>query len=185
MNHPKPEEWAPYVCGEATGAVRRQLKSHLQECRQCREEVETWKQSLARLDKWKLPSRHSASTVSPFLKWAAAATMVLLSGILVGRATAPKLNSEDVRQAIAAEVRRDLTLQVSQLVQEEVARNASLTLASGHRYTDQVAQQLYIMLKKDLDTVAVNADEGLRNTALQLVQLADYKEPVNPTNPGQ
>jgi hypothetical protein len=185
MNHPKPEEWVPYVYGESTGPVRQQLSAHLQDCPQCREEIETWKRSLTRLDAWKLPRRPRAHTpvLAPILKWAAAATVVLMAGVLIGRATSPKIDPQNLRLAIASDVRRDLSQQLTQLVQEEVGRNASLTLASGHRYTDQVAQQLYVLLKKDVDTVAVNADAGLRNTAQQLFQLADYKQPQTPSNP--
>ena len=48
MNHPKPEEWVPYVFGEATGTAKRELRAHLRNCQQCRAEVDTWKRSLGR-----------------------------------------------------------------------------------------------------------------------------------------
>ena len=42
----------------------------------------------------------------------------------------------------------------------------------------------YVSLKKDLDTVAVWTDVGLRRAQQQLVQLADYTQPArNSTSP--
>ena len=55
MNHPKHEEWAPYLFGEANSKVSRELKAHLHDCPECRKEIESWKSSLRRLDAWKLP----------------------------------------------------------------------------------------------------------------------------------
>ncbi len=189
MNHPKPEEWVPYVYGEASSAARRELAAHLDACPQCREEIETWKRNLHRLDAWKLPKvRRPSELLVPFFKWAAAAAIVLVAGISIGRATAPKVDLEKLRRAIAPEVQHNLSQEMARLVHEEVARTASLTATSSQRYTDQVAQQLYVrlvLLKQDVDTVAVNADAGLRRTAQQLVQLADYEEPKNPAEPNR
>ena len=187
MNHPKPEEWVPYVYGEAPSGTRRELAAHLLECPQCREEIESWKRSLNRLDSWKLPrtQRMREELLAPIAKWAAAAVVLLMAGILIGRATAPKPDLEKLRAAIAPAIQRDLKSEMSLLVREEIARAASLTLASSHRYSEQVGQQVYVMLKKDVDTVAVNADAGLRSTARQLVELVDYKEPQNPDGPSR
>jgi anti-sigma factor RsiW len=190
MNHPKPEEWVPYVYGEATSTMRRELAAHLQDCPRCRTEIETWKRSLSRLDAWKLPRVQPPSELLvPLLKWAVAAAVVLAVGISIGRATAPKVDVEKLRLALAPQLERDLSREMVQLVRQEVVRTTSLTLASDRRYADQVAaeyaQQIYVVLKKDLDTVALNADAGLRNTEQQLFQLADYKEPENPATPNQ
>jgi anti-sigma factor RsiW len=179
MNHPKPEEWVRYIYGEAPSTTRRELAAHLSDCPQCREEIETWKRSLNRLDRWQLPKTQPAPVewLAPFVKWAAAAAILLAAGILIGRATVPKVDMEKLRATIAPEIQRDLNREMSQLVRQEVAKAASLTLTSSHRYSEQVGQQVYVMLKKDVDTVAVNAAAGLRSTAQQLVELADYKEP--------
>jgi hypothetical protein len=190
MNHPKPEEWVPYLYGESTSAVRRELAAHLKDCAQCRGEIETWKRSLGRLDSWRVPrARPLPMFAAPILKWAAAAACVLTVGIFVGRATIPKVDVEKLREAIAPQIQSDLRQEVAQLVREEVARNTSMTLVSGRRYSDQVAaayaQQVYLLLKKDIDTIAFNADEGIRHTAQQLVQLADYEKPTSPGTPNQ
>lgn len=179
MNHPKPEEWVPYVYGEANSAARKELAAHLRTCVQCREEVQTWKRSLHRLDTWKVrrARRRRSELLAPVLQWAAAAVIMLTAGIGIGRATAPKIDTNKLRATLATQIRQDLEEDTAALVRHEVARAATLTLASSQRYTDRVGQQVYGAVKKDVDTIAVNAALGLRNTAEQLVQLADYQEP--------
>jgi hypothetical protein len=178
MNHPKPEEWVPYVFGETTGPAKRDLRAHLRECQQCRDEVETWKRSLGRLDSWKLSRfRLSSDMVLPLLKFAAAAAIMLAVGISIGRATAPKVDPNQLLQAMAPEVQRQ--------VREEILRTASQLLTSDRHYTDQLVQQVFVTLKKDVDTLAVNTDLSLRDAAQQLVRLADYHEPANAASSNQ
>jgi hypothetical protein len=119
---------------------------------------------------------------APFLKWAAAAAMVLFAGIVIGRATAPRVDLEKLRAEIAPQIQKELGSQIAQLAHEEAAKAVTVSLDSNRRYTDQMAQQVYVAVKKDLDTLAVNTDEGLRNATQQIVQLADYEEPVNTSN---
>jgi hypothetical protein len=186
MNHPKPEEWVPYVYGETTRTTHRQLTEHLQSCPQCREEVGSWQRSLKSLESWKVsrlrPGR--PGLVLPVLKWAMAAAVVLFAGILIGRTTSPKVDMEKLRAAVVPQIQQELSAQMAQLARQEAARAAALTLASSRTYTDQMAQQLYVAVKKDVDILAFNTDVGLRHTAQQLVQLADFKqpEPLNTPN---
>lgn len=135
------------------------------------------------LDSWKVPraKRTLALATIPWFGWATATAVVLLCGVFLGRATAPKVDVEKLRTSLAPEIRKELSAELAQLVREETARTASLTLASGRRYTDQIAQQLFVVIKKDVDTLAENTDAGLRNTAQQLVQLADYQPSQNPS----
>jgi len=178
MNHPKPEEWVPYVYGENTSKTRGELAAHLRDCPQCREEIDTWKRSLRRLDAWKVSKpRPRAELLMPFLKWAAAAAVVLVVGISIGRASAPRVDVEKVRLAVTKDIKRDLGRELGQMARQEAARAATLTLVSGHTYTDQMAQQLYLLLKKDIDTVALNSQ--------QLFLLSDYNDPKNPAVPNQ
>ena len=184
MNHPKPEEWVPFIYGETKGQTYRALKSHLEACAQCRQQTDAWKQSMNLLDSWKVPrtKRTPPFMAVPWFGWAAATAMVLLCGVLIGRATAPRVDVEKLRATLAPEIRKDVSSELAQVIREEIARSASMTLASGRSYTDQIAQQLFVVIKKDVDTLAVNADAGLRNTAQQLIRLADYRPPQTPTD---
>lgn len=187
MNHPKPEVWVPYVYGETSGAARHELRAHLKACPQCREEVESWKRSLKRLKDWEVPRerRPERRLLAPVMGWAAAAALVLFAGVLLGRASAPRVNAETLRREVAAQIQAELGSQMGQLARQEAARTAALSLASSHRYTDQMAQQLWVMIKKDVDTLALNADARFQHTAQELFQLADDKEPQVQIDPNK
>ncbi len=204
MNHPKHDEWVPYLFGEAKPEVRRELKSHLRDCADCRAEIESWQRSLGRLNAWKLPpAPRAAPTFAPFLNWATAAAVILLLGFGVGRLTAARADVAKVRAAIAPELRRELSQELALFVRAELDRNGSATLAAAGQQTDQAVALLakalqdtrgednraiyaalnklesqsfeqFVSLKQDLDTVAVNADNGLKDTAEGLAQLAGY-----------
>ena len=207
MNHPTREEWVPYLFGETKADARRQLNAHLKDCPDCRQEIESWKMSLGLLDAWKLPPvPRPAPSFAPLLNWAVAAAVVLLVGFGIGRLSA-KADVQKVRAAIEPELRRELTQEFARLTREEINKSASSTLAAAAQQTDQAMAVLgkeiedaraednraiyaamdklesdsftqFVSLKKDVDTVAVNTDAGLRNTAQELVQLADYKQPA-------
>jgi hypothetical protein len=187
MNHPKPEQWVAYIYGDTAATVKRDLRDHLNSCDQCREEIEGWQRSLKGLDAWKLPRARSRQPklLLPMLSWAAGAAIILLLGIVIGRATSPKLDVEKLRQAIAPRIVDELRSEMAEVARDEAARAGALSFASGRRYTDQVARQLFVAVKKDVDTLAYNTDVGLRDTAQQLYQLADYKEPRTPATPNQ
>jgi len=210
MNHPKHEEWVPYLFGEAKPEVRHQLKTHLRDCAECRREIESWQRSLGRLNAWKLlPAPRAVPTFAPISNWAAAAALVLLVGFGVGRLTAAKADEAKVRAALAPELRRELSQEFARFVHDELERSASATLAAAGQQTDQAVALLakalqdtraednraiyaalnklesqsfeqFVSLKKDLDTVAVNADNGLKDTAEGLVELAGYSRPADP-----
>jgi hypothetical protein len=178
MNHPKREEWVPYLYGETRPDVRRHLKAHLQECSECREEIQNWKQSLGRLDAWKLPSTRSTSDLfAPLLRLAFAAIVVLGVGFAAGRWSATGATAEKVRAAVEPQLRKELV----QLAREEAGRATAATLAAANEQSERIAaaysQALWFSLKKDVDVLAVNVDAGLRNTTQELIQLIDYKKP--------
>jgi hypothetical protein len=172
MNHPKNEEWVPYLFGDVGPKEERMLAEHLQQCDACREEVGAWQRSLHRLDAWRLPSRPGSkrqATLVPLLKWAAAAVLVLGIGFGIGRWSSPAVNVEQVRQAIEPQLR------------EQLGQEFALML---RRQMDQAEEQRradYVALKADLDTVAVLTETGLRRAERQLVQLAGYAQPANYT----
>ncbi len=204
MNHPNREDWVPYVFGEAQSAIRRQLKLHLDNCAECREQLESWRRSLGRLNAWRLPRwQNGAGLLAPSLKWALAAGLMICVGFGVGRLTAPRATIDQVRAAVEPGIRQQLSQELAGMVREQVSQAASATLAAAGAQTERLLvsyadsleadratdteaiyatldrlqkQRLedYLALKRDLDTVAVNTDAGLRRTEQQLVQLADY-----------
>jgi hypothetical protein len=188
MNHPKREEWVPYLYGEARPDVRRHLHAHLQDCGECREEIQNWKRSLGQLDAWKVPSlRKTSELFAPFFRLAAAAVVVLSVGFTAGRLSATGATAEKVRAAVEPQLRRELRQELAQLAREEANRTASATLAAANEQSDKIAsayaQALWFSLKKDVDVLAVNVDAGLRNTTQELIQMIDYKHPDGTTDP--
>lgn len=116
MNHPKPEEWPPYVFREATAETRRKLDAHLKSCPECAARIDAWNRSLRRLDGWKLPGPRRApfARVPAVLKWGIAAALVLAAGFGLGRiagtargdrAALPPAVDAALRAALAADIR--------------------------------------------------------------------------------
>lgn len=172
MNHPNREEWAPYIFGEAKPEARQRLARHLQECTDCRAEINIWQRSLNRLDAWELPDRpRPGAQLAPVLRWAAAAALILSLGFGIGRLTSAAANAEKVRAAIEPEIRQRL---LADFEKKRTQDNQAIYAA---------LDKLYVSLKRDVDTVAVYTDAGLRQTEQQLVELVDYTQPVQPSNP--
>ena len=175
MNHPKREDWVPYLYGEAKPDLRRQLSEHLEGCAECREELQNWKHSLQRLDAWKLPRTNTRlNAFTPFLKWAAAALLVLGLGFGFGRLTARQADLEQVRARIEPEIRREF----AEMLRREIDKSSATTLAQAQRQAEEVGAAYYALLKKDLDTVAINTDVSLQQAQRELMQVADYKQPA-------
>ncbi len=198
MNHPKPEEWVPYIFGEANPEARKTLRDHLQTCSECRARLDGWNRSLKRLDAWPLP--RPAQTHAPYtfgLRWAAAAAVLLVLGLgfLLGRVASTRVDVEQLRASIAAEVRQELRGELVQLVREETGKAATATLAASTQQSrgwlaayaraldarletekiERIADCL--SLKRDVDTIAINADAGLRHTQQSLAQLSRAPAP--------
>ena len=174
MNHPNREEWAPYIFGEAKPEARQRLTRHLQECANCRAEINIWQRSLNRLDAWEVPDPpRPAAQWAPALRWAVAAGIILCLGFGIGRLSSASANAEKVRAAIEPEIRKHL---LADFEKKRAQDNQAIFAA---------LDKLYISLKRDVDTVAVYTDAGLRQTEQQLVELVDYAQPAAQPNPPQ
>ena len=194
MNHPKREEWIPYLYGEVEPQVRRELKAHLESCEGCRAELTAWKGSLKRLDAWKLPpTRRQPLLPVPSLGWSVAAATLLVLGFLAGLSMASKSEVKSLRATIEPKLRHELTAQLTRVIREEVNKAAArmlaraeeqsakavagcaATLESKHTQDYREVHAALLVLKEQLDTVAMNTDAGLRQAEQRLVQLADYQ----------
>ena len=201
MNHPKHEEWVPYLFGEAKSAERRRLKQHLRDCPECREEVAVWRRSLGQLDAWKLPpAERPRPTFEPVLKWAFAVAVVIVlgAGFAIGRLAPATASVEKVRAALEPGLREQLHQEFAQMLRSELAKTASdsaaaATQALEAKHDEDIkalcaalakldARRLadYLALKRDVDTLAVNTDAGLRRADQRLIQFADATLPDAP-----
>jgi anti-sigma factor RsiW len=202
MNHPDQHEWISYLYGEVDTNSRSRLRSHLAACETCRAHLEEWQRVRRRLDAWKLPlnlaTRQKGWSFPQLMRWAAAAMFMITLGFALGRFSGPS------PQAVAA-LREELHGELTQLVEAQVAESGTATLAAAREQItlamrefvdfyqaersadnqaistaltrlDTVRTADFLSLRKDLETVALNSDVGLRQTRQQLVRLADYSE---------
>jgi len=187
MTHPTPEDWMAHLYGETPAARRAALDSHLQQCASCAARVQDWRSGMASLDQWELPSAPRNPVARPFLRWAAAAAVILVLGFVCGRFSAGNTRAaqaalqkdfefrlaqarEELRAAAATETQRALEL-FAQAIEEKRAGDTATIVAALRQVDDRFAANL-ARLRRDLDTVAVVADGRLSDTQEQLYQLS-------------
>lgn len=158
MKHPSKEQWMDFVYGESADTA--ELRGHLASCEQCRADVEAWRGTMRTLDTWKLDESRAKTGGPSWVRWAAAAAVLLGVGIAIG-ATLRK--GPDV-----AELQRSI-----QALEERADRERATTLAALQELEQRRVGDL-IALRRDLEQVAVATDAGLKMTQSQLVQLASY-----------
>jgi hypothetical protein len=195
MKHPNRDEWVPYVFGEARPDEARRLRAHLESCAECATEVNAWQRSLQALNQWQVPgAAPSRSIVAPVFRWAMAAAIVLAAGLAIGRVTAP--NAQTMRAEIERSVKAAVAQQVQQALAESETRLAaaerqdsaelwrvfSETLAAAREEDHQATAALfesyqrqqeirYVNLRRDLETLASQADQEIRQANFKLTQL--------------
>lgn len=182
----------PYLYGETDAPKRRELKAHLGECAECQRLLESWQGTVNRLDAWKPRRvRKRAEWFVPALRWALPAILLVGLGIALGRFTAGGPSAEQVRVRIEPELRAALRQDLAQMVNEEVRRSSAATLNLANEQTKQTLaayaavndarrtqdlEQLYLAIKREVDTLAINTEKSF-------VQLAASESPPNSSNP--
>jgi hypothetical protein len=142
---------------------------------------------MGRLDAWELPRQQRPfEWFGPALQWGAAALLMLGIGFAFGRLSGSDALAEKLRARLEPQLREALYQEMAQMVRQEVGRSSSaVLLASGDQVEKLLAdyntinetrraeelQRLYVALKKQLDTVAINTQQ-------ELVQLATYQQPT-------
>ena len=151
----------------------------------------------------------------PWLKWAAAAMLLAGIGFSAGRfSTAGSVDPQKLRAEIEPGLREQLRAELVQTMKEELKKSAAATLAASGEQSrrmladyagkiesaraednsvisaalvrlDSQQAEDYVSLKKQLDTVAVLTDAGLRQTANQMVELAGMTTPNQTVEPGK
>jgi hypothetical protein len=172
--HPGSEEWMSFLYGEEPPARHVELNAHLRQCPECRQHVAQWRGGMTALDAW--PVVHAAvprQTTASAWRWAAAAALVLGAGIVVGRMTSPgQAQLERFESSLRAELESRLEVAKQQRETDREFYVAALKSLEEHRVSE------YAALRKDLDTVAVNADDGLSRAQEQLIELATLTQPA-------
>lgn len=153
--------------------------------------------------------------VRPWLKWAAAAALIAGLGFSAGRFWTPgQVDAQKLRARLEPELRQQLRAELVQTLREELNKSAAETLAAASEQSHKMladyagkienaraadnsvisaaldrldSQQAndYVLLKKQLDTVAVLTDAGLRQTENQMVELAGITTPRQAVEAGR
>lgn len=162
MKHPSQEQWMDYLYGELHQTQRTDLAAHLKSCPSCAAQVARWGGVQERLDEWQLPETTKRSWRIPGpVRWAMAAAFLIAAlgiGFGAGRASGTKALRGEMQVAL-----------------QKAYQDNQLLLTAMQRL-DAARQAEILALRKDLETVAVNAEQ-------EFMQLAALSQ-ANP-NPEQ
>ena len=139
MKHPTPEELVSWIYGEKTTHSRRELQSHVDECAECRTQVDAWRATTEILNDLPAPVARRRWTPVP-LQWAAAAALFVALGIVLGR-FAFSTDEAKLRAVLRVDMQQQLATAREELSQEfqrrhddvvaQVAATAEAKIAFG------------------------------------------------------
>jgi len=189
VNHPDAEEWMGYLYDEIAPERKRQLHAHLGQCSDCGRQLQQWRSGMIALDEWKLPvggRPHRRWQPVALLKWAAAAAIVVMAGVAIGRQNSIATGEVTALKATVAELARrvDTECSAASAAREQTLRwladyaGRSEALQAKDREAIEVAltemNSRLVKLRTELETVAVNTETGFRQTKEGLTTLASY-----------
>jgi hypothetical protein len=188
MNHPTREELSQFLYKELPAEQQSAISGHIHTCAECRSQVEAWQSVRKQLASWKIPAQRRPfavrwPTLAPgfALRWAAAAAILFLAGYLLARITDhPSAASPSVRAAIAAEVRQELRAELAKFTATESQGQAQFRDSLMKTLGRLEAQRLldYASLRRDVETVAVRAQDELISTRQSLASLEQSQPPT-------
>jgi len=154
MKHPPQEQWMDYIYGELPKPQRADLAAHLKSCPSCAAQVARWGGVQARLDEWQLPEMRPRLERGQFVRksvrWAMAAAFLIAAlgiGFGAGRASSTKALRGEMQVAL-----------------QKAYQDNQLLLTAMQRL-DAARQAEILALRKDLETVAVNAEQEFMQLA--------------------
>jgi hypothetical protein len=116
MKHPTPEELVSWFYGERTTRSNRELQSHVDECAECRAQVDAWRATTEVLSDLPAPVARRQWAPVP-LQWAAAAALFVTLGIVVGR-FAFSTDEAKLRVALRADMQQQVAAAREEMSQE-------------------------------------------------------------------
>jgi hypothetical protein len=189
VNHPSAAEWMAFLYEEVAPEQKRERQAHLVQCAACAEQVRGWRAGMTALDEWSLPTvRRAPRRWQPMVRWAAAAAVVLGLGFAVGRRTSTAANDLVALKTSVAQltetVERDRhfnTINAAATANAEAVRLLAeyARLDEDGRAEDRKTVALALQefesrlarLRAELETVAVNTEDGFQQTQEGLTRL--------------
>jgi len=179
MKHPTPEELVSWIYGEGP----KQLSAHVKECAECRAQVETWRGTMKTLDDLPAPVTRRRFAPVP-VRWAAAAALFLLLGIIMGR-FAFSTNEANLRATMQKEMQQQREMLAQSIVANTGRLESEFESALQQARAEDRAEYLLALkelnarheaeitvLKKGLEAVVALADYGFEATEQRLAQIA-------------
>jgi hypothetical protein len=210
--HPSQEQWMEFLYDEIEVREKQAIEKHLESCAPCRETRARLSDTREGLDVWEatLPPRHRlAGGWFPWVKWAAAAAVLVTTAFATGRFSRLPIDVAELRSEIAKPLREELSRELNAQLAEVRARSEKAVaeaLAVNKQQVEQLARTVaslreedrravyaslqeleaqqageYRRLRQNLETVAVLTDQSLKDAQRQLIQLAGYNTPVSHT----
>jgi anti-sigma factor ChrR (cupin superfamily) len=177
MKHPTREQLVAFLYEDCDRADKSEIAQHLDTCAECRNQIQTWRATATTLNKYEMAPAVSAWTpVRSWLPISAAAAVFLVAGAMFGATWQTRADSG--KSQLIAELRDRVEKSESENAQtkklladltESIAENR----AKDHEAFVAVAQELQ-STRKDVETMAVLTEAGLKSTQNQLVRLANY-----------
>lgn len=175
MNHPTPQQLIEFFDDELTPDLQAEVAAHLRACDQCSSQTTAWRTARTALASWKLPIRpqtvaYSPQGAAPRGRWrtAAAAAALVAAGFGLAFLLPPGWNSFRSDAELASEVRRqvqeELRIELAKFATSQESAQEKLLTAMNGRLDQLELQWLidYAELRRDVETVAIGAQEGLR-----------------------
>jgi hypothetical protein len=173
MKHLNDEQRLAFIEGQAD----KEIANHVAECAECAAQVQSFRRTIKRLEHFEWPARSPRRTAiySPVFKLAMAASIVLCIGFAFGRFTGP--NAAEIQARVKADITRDVQQQLAAAFREQQKSEIDLNviLAAVAQLRDQQDRN-YVTLRKDLETLASNADARIQFTRRQILELAGGTE---------
>lgn len=189
-NHPNREQLIEFLCGETAPETKADLAHHLDDCSECRAQVESWRAVQQDLKSWRLSNRVTADRpqlkpTRPAWHWAAAAAILVLAGYGLARLTQPAAADQialraELTEALRSELRLELAAMAKAQDRREEKLRETLTQTLGELEARRLAD--HAILRRDVETVAVRAEDELLNTRQNLARLAATATPAPSPN---
>lgn len=115
-----------YLYDEVTSDERTALRTHLEACASCRQQIETWQSARGALDEFTLPAKPKSITSPAVVRWAAAAALagLLTFGILHVAALHRDVRQlrADLQGSFRREMETQMRLDLAQQMRADVER---------------------------------------------------------------
>lgn len=187
MSHPTHEELLEFLDAELPPERQAAVAEHVATCDECRRLTESWRGAHTALASWELAERPLATptfetatislaasqrpTARSGWRRAAAAAALVAAGFGLALLAAPSGDSAQHRAELASEVRRqvqeELHAELAKFTATQDANHEEFLTALNGRLDELELQWLvdYVELRRDVETVAIGAEEGLRRLA--------------------